>query len=632
MVAGPKAPYNFCQPEMNSSNRLPSAAATYRLHFPHLDREIPSRENETVFQSARRHGVRIVGACGGRGTCGSCVVRVGDGEVARVQSLGAAADELHEDNGAATDGRKWVRACQISARSDCTVEVAPRSLAPVVRAETDTGEKELLPLDAAVLACDLEMPEATLTDNLADTDRVLRAMGAAELRIDLAAARELPGVLRARQGGAVWKLRAWRHGDELIGFGPAGRRTLGLAVDLGTTNAAGFLVDLETGERLASLGVENPQVAWGADLISRLNYAVHGDEAAEELRSAAVEAINALAHDLCHSVGQSASDIMDVTLCGNTAMHHLLLGLPVRQLGRAPFVAAVRAGVDIKARELGLKVAAGAWVHVTPNVGGFVGGDHVTALLATESEWQGLATALVMDIGTNTEITLIHGARFYTASAPSGPALEGGHITCGMRAAEGAIEKVAIAAGRIAVETIGHKKAIGLCGSGVLDTLATLHRAGLVSDQGRMAADHPDIVQHRGKRAVQLAPEVLFTQDDVRAVQLAKAAIRTAVDLLLDEAGVAEADIERFIIAGSFGAYIDLESGIAIGLFPDLPRARFAQVGNAAGVGVRRMLASTRARQRARELADTCRYMELSSRSDFQKVFLRHIGFQKNPT
>jgi uncharacterized 2Fe-2S/4Fe-4S cluster protein (DUF4445 family) len=609
-----------------------STTASYRLHFPHLDREIAARENETIFQSARRHGVRIVGACGGRGTCGSCVVRVGEGEVARVQSLGATADDIHEDNGAALDGRKWVRACQISARSDCTVEVAPRSLAPVVRAETDTGEKEVLPLDAAVLACDLEMPEATLTDNLADTDRVLRAMGGAESRIDLAAARELPGALRVGQGGAVWKLRAWRHGNELIGFGPAGRRTLGLAVDLGTTNAAGFLVHLETGERLASLGVENPQVAWGADLISRLNYAVHGDEAAAELRSAAVEAINALAHDLCHSVGQVASDIMDVTVCGNTAMHHLLLGMPVRQLGRAPFVAAVRAGLDLKARELGLKVASGAWVHVTPNVGGFVGGDHVTALLATEREWQHLATALVMDIGTNTEITLIHGGRFYTASAPSGPALEGGHITCGMRAAEGAIEKVAIAGGRIVVETIGHKKAIGLCGSGVLDTLATLHRAGLISDQGRMAADHPDIVQHRGKRAVQLAPEVLFTQDDVRAVQLAKAAIRTAVDLLLDEAGVAEADIERFIIAGSFGAYIDLESGIAIGLFPDLPRARFAQVGNAAGVGVRRMLASTQARQRARELADTCRYMELSCRSDFQKVFLRHIGFQKNPT
>lgn len=604
--------------------------AGHRLHFSHLDREIAAHENETVFQSARRHGVRIVGACGGRGTCGSCVVRIDAGEVAHVKSLGAAADDLHE-NDSATNHRKWLRACQISARSDCSVEVAPRSLAQVVRAETDRGEKEMLPLNSAVIAWDIEVPEASLRDNLADADRVLRTLDAGDLTLDPVAACQLPGVLRTGQTGTAWNLRVWRHGNELIGFGPGGRRTLGLAVDLGTTNAAAFLVDLETGERLASLGVENPQVAWGADLISRLNYAIHSDEAAAELRNAAVEAINALAHDLCHSFGHVSTDIMDLTVCGNTAMHHLLLGLPVRQLGSAPFVAAVRAGMDLKARGLGLNVAPGAWLHVAPNIGGFVGGDHVAALLATESQWQGQDTAMVMDIGTNTEITLIHAGRFYSASAPSGPALEGGHISCGMRAAEGAIEKVCIKEGRLQVETIGHRKAIGLCGSGVLDTLATLHRAGLINDRGRLADVHSNIVPHRGRRAVQLAPEVWFTQDDVRAVQLAKAAIRTAVDLLLDVAGVAEREIERFIIAGSFGAYIDLASGIAVGLFPDLPRKSFSQVGNAAGVGVRQMLASCSARKRAKELAELCQYMELSSRKDFQKVFLQHIGFQKAP-
>ena len=608
-----------------------SGVTSYRLHFPHLEREIPAREDETLYQSARRNGVRIVGACGGRGTCGSCVVRVSEGEVVRTDSCshGDEVDENHNDG----DRRKWLRSCQVSARSDCTIEVAPRSLAPVVRAETDNGEKEFLPVDASITAIDITVPEATLRDNLSDVDRVLRALGTDALTIDIAAARQLPTVLRESQANDSWSLRVWRRGNELIGFGPTGRRTLGLAIDLGTTNAAAFLVDLESGERLVSLGVENPQVAWGADLISRVNYAARSDEACAELRDAAVTAINAMAHDLCHCVGQSSTDIMDVTICGNTAMHHLLLGLPVRQLGRAPFVAAVRYGMDIKARELGLKVACGAWIHVAPNVGGFVGGDHVTALLATEDHWHNLSTALVMDIGTNTEISLIHQGRFYSASAPSGPALEGGHISCGMRAAEGAIERVGFADGRITTETIGHKKAVGLCGSGVLDALATLHRAGLVSDQGRLATEHPDIVLQPGKnsskRAVQLAPDVLFSQDDVRAVQLAKAAIRTAVELLLDEAGLQANDIERFIIAGSFGAYIDVNSGVAIGLFPPLPKERFLQVGNAAGVGIRRMLASSRARTRAAELADTCRYMELSSRSDFQKIFLQHIGFQK---
>lgn len=592
------------------------STTTHTLRFPHLDREIPADEGETIFHSARRHGVRIVGACGGRGTCGSCVVRIGTGEVNHV-------------NGEATGRRKWQRACQLSARSDCTVEVAPRSLAPVVRAEADTGSREQLPLETSLRWMDIELPAASLRDNLSDHDRVLRATGCAGTAIDLAVARQLPGLLRSEPHAGSWSLRVFERAGELIGFAPAGAPMLGLAIDLGTTNAAGFLIDLTSGERLASLGIENPQVAWGADLVSRLNHAVCGEAQAQELHSAAVEAINALAHDLCFSIGRRASDILDVAICGNTAMHHLLLGLPVRQLGRAPFVAAVRSGMDLKARELGLKVAPGAWLHVAPNVGGFIGGDHVTALLATEEVWSGCETALVMDIGTNTEISLIHQGRFYTASAPSGPALEGGHIGCGMRAAEGAIERVRIEDGRLRVETIGGKKAIGLCGSGVLDTLATLHGGGLLSDQGRLAAGHEDIVQQQGKRAVRLAKGVVFTQDDVRAVQLAKAAIRTATELLLDEAGLGDGAIERFIIAGAFGAYIDIESGIRIGLFPNLPRERFLQVGNAAGVGIRRMLASASARARARSLAQSCRYMELSSRSDFQKRFLRHIGFNQ---
>jgi uncharacterized 2Fe-2S/4Fe-4S cluster protein (DUF4445 family) len=400
-------------------------------------------------------------------------------------------------------------------------------------------------------------------------------------------------------------------------------------VDLGTTNAAAFLVDLSSGERLASLGVENPQVAWGADLISRINHAIKDPLAGGELQAAAVEAINALAHDLCRSVGRQADEILDLALCGNTAMHHLLLGLPVRALGRAPFVAVLSDAIDIDARELGLAVAPGASIHLAPNVGGFVGGDHVTALLATEERWRGLGAALVMDIGTNTEITLIHRGRLYSASAPSGPALEGGHISSGMRAAEGAIEKVWLEDGRLRVATIGAQPPLGLCGSGVLDTLAVLHAGGLINDQGRLAHDHPDIITRNGKRAIRLADEVLFTQDDVRAVQLAKAAIRTATDLLLDEAGVAAGELEAFIIAGSFGAYIDVASGLAIGLFPALPRQRFHQVGNAAGVGIRRMLADRGARVRAGELARTCRYMELSSRSDFQKRFLQHIGFRR---
>ncbi|HUX23345.1 MAG TPA: ASKHA domain-containing protein [Burkholderiales bacterium] len=609
-----------------------SSAPAHKLIFPELDREIAALGDETIFQSARRNGLRIVGACGGRGTCGTCVVRVTEGQIDHIHS--GPVDLLETSPAAGADAnagrgrKKWLRACQLRVRSDCTVEVAPRSLAPVVRADAATGDaSEILPLDAAVCSRDLTVPIATLADNVCDADRVARAMGVSAPVIDFAAAQRLSTVLRENPTQEGWTLRVHRRGGELIDFAAAGSRSLGLAVDLGTSNVAGFLLDLESGARIASLGIENPQAAWGADLISRINHAMSGPPAAAELRAAAVAAINALAHDLCRAVGSHSGRIVDAAICGNTTMHHLLLGLPVRQLGRAPFVAAVSASMDLKARDFGLNFCPGAWVHLAPNVGGFVGGDHVTALLATRDRWQACRTALVMDIGTNTEISLVHGGEITSASCPSGPALEGGHISCGMRAADGAIERVTIEGGRLAVAAIGNIEPVGLCGSGVVDALAVLRHLGVVSERGRIVSGHPDVAEMDGKPAAVLAPGVHFTQLDVRAVQLAKAAIRTGVDLLLQERGVQERDIERFIIAGAFGAYIDVASGVEIGLFPELPAARFEQVGNAAGLGVRRMLASREARKSAAALAADCRYIELATRSEFQKTFMRRIGF-----
>ena len=293
-----------------------------------------------------------------------------------------------------------------------------------------------------------------------------------------------------------------------------------------------------------------------------------------------------------------------------------------------PFVAAVRDAMDVKARDLDLTACPGAYVHIAPNIGGFVGSDHVTALVATQDLWRGGITTLVMDIGTNTEISLIHHGDILSASCPSGPALEGGHISCGMRAAEGAIERVTVDEGRLKIGVIGNRQPVGLCGSGVIDAMAALRQTGILDDGGRIVGAHADIAEVDGKRVALLAPGVTFTQHDVRAVQLAKAAIRTGIELLLRDRSLAETDIERVVIAGAFGAYIDVASAIAIGLLPALPLDRFKQVGNAAGVGVRQLLASRKARARARELAQLCRYVELSTRGDFQKTFLHNIGFK----
>ena len=602
---------------------LPHPPHDHRLTFPALDREIVCRSDETVFQAARRQGLRIVGACGGRGTCGACTIRVTEGSFRHGEGedwvVGA------EIEGTAKTRRKWVRACKVTPRSDCTVEVAPRSLAPIVRADVHHGATAApLPLAPTLRRLRLTVAPPSLADGRADGERLVDTAGGAVSGIDLAALRELPDLLRRHD----WRVDAIVRGDRIALVRPPGRPLLGLAVDLGTTNVVGHLIDLESGRQLARLGLENPQVAWGADLVARVNHAIGGPGQVAELREAAVTAIAAIAHDLAFAVGAEAGDIVEAVVCGNTAMQHLVLGLPVRQLGRSPFVAALREAIDVAASDFPLPFAAGAGVHVAANIGGFVGSDHVAALLATRALWECEGTTIVMDIGTNTEISLIRDGVVRSASCPSGPALEGGHIACGMRAAEGAIERVAVEDGRLAISTIGAKPAVGICGSGVIDMLAALRRAGIVDVRGRLHGGHPDTAAGEdGKWQAVATPHVVFTQSDVRAVQLAKAAIMTGVELLARDAGIAVDAVDRFVVAGAFGAHVDVGSAIEIGLFPDLPRERIVTVGNAAGAGVTWMLTSIEERRRAADLARRCRYVELSSAPDFQKRFMHNIGF-----
>jgi len=591
--------------------RPPSPASAHRIAFLKLSREIKCGEGETLFHAARRNGVRIVGACGGRGACGSCTVRLVRGQA------------LLDDQTLVDGGKKWRRACRMKPRQDCEIEIAPRSLAPVSRVAEEARDwlGDVVPAPA-IRAFEVRVAEPSLEDPRGDFERLREALSGVRA-IDLAAARALPETLRANRFSA----RAFVRDAVVVAVAPPGGVALGLAVDLGTTNVVGFLIDLMTGERLASLGVENPQVAWGADVVARLSHALAGPEAQEELRASAALAIQSLARDLAEAVGRKEDDIFDVAVCGNTAMQHLLLGLPVRRLARAPYVAAVSGAVDVDARDLGLSLAPSARVHAAPGIGGFVGSDHVATLLATRARWDQSGATLVMDIGTNTEVSLVSGGRILSASCPSGPALEGGNIACGMRAAEGAIERVRIANGGLVATTIGGGEAVGICGSGVLDAVASALRLGLLDQSGRIRDNGGGFVRLNGKPAIALAADVHLLQADVRAVQLAKAAIRTGVDLLLEISGVGEQDVDRFVIAGAFGQYVDVASAIAIGLLPPLPLERYAQVGNAAGVGVARMLASTAERALATDIVARCRYVELSARPHFQERFMRNIGF-----
>ena len=402
-------------------------------------------------------------------------------------------------------------------------------------------------------------------------------------------------------------------------------RHLGLALDIGTTKLAGYLVDLDSGRTLESLGAMNPQIGFGEDVISRLVYARTSQANARRLQQLIVTAVNSLADDLCAQAGTDRGDILETVAVGNTAMHHLLLRLPVEQLAVAPFTPAVSDAIDASCSGVGLS---GHYLHLLPNVAGFVGGDHVAMLSAIDvGNIAGLTLAL--DIGTNTEVALAGDGGISCASCASGPAFEGAHIEHGMRAAPGAIEHLRLVGDEVQYQTIGHAPAAGLCGSGILDAIAQLYAAGVLDSGGRMQ-QHPKVKTIDGMRQFVLVdedegggrPAITVTQGDVRQLQLAKGAIGSGIRVLLESAGRTADEIEQVIIAGAFGSYIDVSSAVAIGLLPPLPPERFRQVGNAAGTGARLALISGDRRAEAQAIARRVKYIELSTAPDFMSIFI----------
>ncbi|MFL7867961.1 MAG: ASKHA domain-containing protein, partial [Anaerolineales bacterium] len=417
---------------------------------------------------------------------------------------------------------------------------------------------------------------------------------------------------------------------EIVAVGPPFTRWLGLAVDVGTTKVAGYLLDMETGHTLASKGMMNPQISYGEDVVSRIVAASKSSADAHKLQSLLVDAINQLAADLCAESDAKQEEIADAVIVGNTAIHHLFLGLPVRQLGLSPYIPAVDDAVDLKARDLGVHIAQGAYIHLLPNIAGYVGADHVSMMLATRLE-EAKEITLAIDIGTNTEICLNYSGKLTSVSCASGPAFEGAHIKFGMRAAPGAIEHVRLDNNQLEIQTIGNEPAVGICGSGLLDVVAQLRENDIVDRSGKMG-EHPRIQRQTGKSEFILAERdgldpVTISQKDVRELQLAKAAIRLGIQALVDGAGLQEKDIERVIIAGAFGTFIDVKSAITIGMLPDLPLERFTQVGNAAGTGARLALVSKTERQRAKQIAIRDGYIELAKVPDFSRKFARATYF-----
>lgn len=593
------------------------------IDFEPIGRRGECLKNESLLDCARRLGVGIVSLCGGLGSCHSCRVQVLSGKV----SPPTTAEKDFFSAQQLKDG--WHLACQAFPDGDCTVHIPPESLSTMQRLQVEGLEIKVLP-EPRVKTYQVILTQPSLDDPQADADRLIEELqrtGSVQCTgIDDRVLRELTRKIRSLQ----WRCRVAVRDGEIIALGSQESRNLGLAVDLGTSKVSGYLIDLNSGTTLAKKGITNPQVNYGADIISRILYTMESRARSRQLQKLIVDDLNRLAKDLCKEAGVSAGDIVDMVVVGNTAMHHLLLDLPVRQLALSPYVPVVSMGLDIKARDIGLHIASGAYLHLPPNISGFVGSDH-TAVLLTVAEEENKKVIIALDIGTNTEVSLIDHGRIATVSCASGPAFEGWHIRDGMRATSGAIERLRIVDGIIQYQTIDRAPAIGICGSGILDAMAQLYMTGILDESGRMAKDHPRVRFTGGKPEFMLIseeerrgrPAIVITQQDVRELQLAKAAIRTGIQVLLDSFGRDEEEIDEIMIAGAFGTYIDISNAMAIGMLPSLPAERFRQVGNAAGTGARLALISSGIREKARAIVSKVNYIELAGEPHFNQTFVQ---------
>ncbi|MBP6469379.1 MAG: DUF4445 domain-containing protein [Chloroflexi bacterium] len=609
-----------------------------------------------VLAAAQQLGVDIESICGGRLTCHKCLVYVQAGDfpkhglVSRAENLTAVAPDeaAHLAKMGCADGRL---ACAARVQGDVLLTVPDESRAHKQIIRKSAGER-VIEVDPAIRQLYVTVEPAELGRHRGDWGRLQDALAAqwqlADLTIDLPALRRLQAALR--QGDWAVTVIVWQA-REVIDVRPGYHEGIfGLAVDVGSTTIAAHLCDLRTGAILATEAAMNPQVAYGEDLMSRVSYAMLHKDGLAKLHTAVITALNQLAAQAARAAGLQARDIHEAVVVGNTTMTHIFLNIDPVELGQAPFALANQGALDVKARDLGLRFHPGASVHVLPAEAGHVGADNVAVLLAEAPHHQEAITLLV-DVGTNAEIVLGNREWLLSASSPTGPAFEGAQISAGMRAAPGAIERVRIdpATGAARFQVIGETRwsdawgadqppahlAAGICGSGIIEVVAELYLAGIVGADGRFNPDHPTDrliwPDRAGAYVLATAQQtsngrpLLITQADIRAIQLAKAALYAGAKLLMNRAGVTA--VERIVLAGAFGSYIDPRHAQILGLIPECPLEQVTAVGNAAGDGARIALLNRHRRVEAAAVAARVTYVETAVDPDFQAEFVAALHF-----
>ncbi len=620
---------------------------THRIIFLPSGRRGEVEDGKNIKEASVALGVDIEGVCGEKATCGKCKVRIEEGffEKYHIDSKGSNVTPLTEPE------RKFISehmakegyrlACQAWLHGDVMVFVPEESRLAKQIVRKAAREIPWLVMKPAVKKYYVELKKATLEDTLGDFERIqaelTKQYGLKDLTLDYQALLTEQRVVRKGD----WKVTVsvWQD-KEIIAIEP-GRveKSYGIAIDIGTTTVVGYLCELSSGEVVATDSMMNPQVIYGEDVMSRITYNMTHEDGAEVMCAEIVKGLNKIAGRAAAAAGIKRHDIVDMTAVGNTCMHHLFMALDTRYIGMCPFPPARHHSVDIKTRDLGLKIAPGAYVHILPIEAGFVGADNVGVLLA-ERPYDQDAMELVIDIGTNGELILGNRNKLISSSCATGPAFEGAEMRVGCRAAPGAIEKIRIdkETKEVSFKVIGREDwntevddlgANGICGSAIIDVVPQLFLAGIIDHTGRFDKDlkHPRfrVVDNSGEFVIAWAKETSINQDivvcqaDVRAIQLAKGAMYAGAKLMMRHLGLDKVD--KVILAGAFGSFIDKESAAILGLFPSCDLENVYSVGNAAGDGARVALLNVDKRKEADWIARKVEYVELTVEPDFDKVF-----------
>ena len=600
----------------------------------------------TLLAAAAAAGVELPSVCGGEGICGRCRLIVRQGQVEAAPTLHLSREEIKKG---------YVLACQAVVRGDAVVEVPPESRAgreavvdldarEFLAPEAEAGEK--FPREPLVEKLFLSLPPPTLEDNLGDQERLFREVrrhrSAPILQAGLKVLQSLPGLLR-ESNWRVTATLAQRGGTvELLQVEPGDRAgaVYGVAIDVGTSTVVAHLLDLNSGKTLDAEARYNSQRAYGEEVTRRIIAAER--EGTGRLQALVVEDINDLVSLMVDRQGIKLADVVAVLCAGNTAMVHFLLRLPPGALRRHPYVAAALAPPPVRAAEVGIRINPRGLLYLLPGIGGWVGGDITAGILATGlHKSEGLV--LLIDIGTNGEIVLGSKEWAVACSASAGPAFEGAGVTCGMRASRGAIAQVEIGPDGVRYRTVGDAPPQGLCGSGLIDAIAGLFRAGYIDRAGRLRPGRDRVVERRGEPAFVLVPagegprEIVITQRDIENALRAKAAIYAGVSILLREMGVRPQDLSRIYLAGAFGSRLNLKNALTLGLIPDVPLERVRFLGNTALAGAKLALLSRTAWEEAQRIAAGVTYYDLIScpyyYDEFMAAkFLPHTDLARFPT